>query len=241
MSEKLPVTVVHNDMNTWMDAIWTALHSYREEQIPEGDESYDREWDEIATAMAWLTEEIKEPSTLASLVIVNMPFNKTFPALNFSSESKANEFMAQHKDTALIYTDKKETFCVAPTGNIKTIDVKIEYVEETCTFDDGIAVARNMGIETYSVMAASTGHLNKSDKLAFLVKSTEEFSMVFERTTGYILKLHTNEDDAEYDISDQYSDTLNQIITFAVEHGFTAIEFDSDAPVLNGFAIAEEE
>lgn len=48
-----------NDVNSWLSTIWMALHSYRETLIPEGDEMYDREWDEICTAMAWIEEDLK--------------------------------------------------------------------------------------------------------------------------------------------------------------------------------------
>ena len=38
---------------------WEALHSYREDLIPEGDEMYDDQWSDICTAMAWIDEAIK--------------------------------------------------------------------------------------------------------------------------------------------------------------------------------------
>jgi hypothetical protein len=47
------------DRSTWIETIWPALWAYREDCIPEGDESYDTQWDEICTAMAWITEEIE--------------------------------------------------------------------------------------------------------------------------------------------------------------------------------------
>jgi hypothetical protein len=47
------------DKSTWIATIWPALWAYREDCIPEGDESYDAQWDEICTAMAWITEEIE--------------------------------------------------------------------------------------------------------------------------------------------------------------------------------------
>lgn len=53
-----PVKPVSNDANTWVETIWQALWAYRETQIPEGDAAYDAEWDEICTAMAWLSEEL---------------------------------------------------------------------------------------------------------------------------------------------------------------------------------------
>lgn len=41
-----------------LEIIWDALAAYREDLIPEGDEIYDKEWDDICTAMAWITEDL---------------------------------------------------------------------------------------------------------------------------------------------------------------------------------------
>jgi hypothetical protein len=45
------------DKASWLETIWDALHGYRENCIPESEE-YDHIWDDICTAMAWITEEI---------------------------------------------------------------------------------------------------------------------------------------------------------------------------------------
>lgn len=47
-----------HDPETWLDTIWDALAHYREHCIPEAQPEHDAEWDEICTAMAWITEEI---------------------------------------------------------------------------------------------------------------------------------------------------------------------------------------
>jgi len=44
---------------SWFETIWDALHGYREDCIPEGDEAYDEQWSDICTAMAWLREELR--------------------------------------------------------------------------------------------------------------------------------------------------------------------------------------
>lgn len=44
--------------DSWLATIWDALAGYREDCIPEGDESYDAQWNNITTAMAWIAEEI---------------------------------------------------------------------------------------------------------------------------------------------------------------------------------------
>ena len=41
-----------------LSIIWDALHCFREDCIPEGEEMYDEQWDEICGAMANITEEL---------------------------------------------------------------------------------------------------------------------------------------------------------------------------------------
>lgn len=41
-----------------LEIVWDALHAYREDLIPEGDEQYDEIWDEICTAMALIEERL---------------------------------------------------------------------------------------------------------------------------------------------------------------------------------------
>ena len=48
-----------NDSDTWLETVWDALHAYREDLIPEGDKQYDEIWNDICTAMAWMTESVK--------------------------------------------------------------------------------------------------------------------------------------------------------------------------------------
>lgn len=46
------------DTTQAIEVLWEALAALREDLIPEGDESYDAQWDEITTAMAWITEAL---------------------------------------------------------------------------------------------------------------------------------------------------------------------------------------
>ena len=50
-------TLNANISETWLDTIWQALECYREDCI--SGEDYDEEWDEVCTAMAWITEQIE--------------------------------------------------------------------------------------------------------------------------------------------------------------------------------------
>ncbi len=41
-----------------LKVVWDALHSFREDCIPEGDLMYDEQWGEICTAMAHIEGEL---------------------------------------------------------------------------------------------------------------------------------------------------------------------------------------
>jgi hypothetical protein len=47
-----------NDTKEQLDVIWEALHTYRNDLIPEGNEQYDDIWSDICTAMAWIEEDL---------------------------------------------------------------------------------------------------------------------------------------------------------------------------------------
>ena len=47
-----------NDPPSWLEAVWSALIHWRENLLEEGDEVDDKDWDEITTSMAWITEEL---------------------------------------------------------------------------------------------------------------------------------------------------------------------------------------
>ena len=48
-----------NDSDSWLITVWDALHAYRADLIPEGDEQYDEIWNDICTAMMWITESVE--------------------------------------------------------------------------------------------------------------------------------------------------------------------------------------
>lgn len=48
------------DLDESLEVVWEALHAYREDLIPEGDENYDEQWNDICTAMAWITEALDD-------------------------------------------------------------------------------------------------------------------------------------------------------------------------------------
>lgn len=59
ISGKVPRTIPQSgDVGSWLETIWSALHGYRQDCIPEGDPAYDDEWGDITTAMAWIEETL---------------------------------------------------------------------------------------------------------------------------------------------------------------------------------------
>lgn len=87
-------------------------------------------------------------------------------------------------------------------------------------------------METYSVLAVSTGHITLADNGALKVAGYQT-NMVMTRSTGFFIKLH--QDNREENIRDDYSPSLNKLIEFAFDKGFGMIELDCDAEVLEGF------
>jgi hypothetical protein len=49
-----------HDIRKQINIIWEALHSYREDCIPESDPSYNEEWEDICLAMAVIQEQLGE-------------------------------------------------------------------------------------------------------------------------------------------------------------------------------------
>ncbi len=50
-----------HDAESWLETVWQALHSFREDCIPEGEKVYDDQWSDICSAMAWIREEMALP------------------------------------------------------------------------------------------------------------------------------------------------------------------------------------
>ena len=49
-----------NDSDSWLETIWDALHAYHEDLISSSDDEMNEKiWDDICTAMAWITESVE--------------------------------------------------------------------------------------------------------------------------------------------------------------------------------------
>ena len=53
-----------NDVQANLNIVWDALAAYRADLIPEGDEMYDRIWNEICTAMHPIAEDLGGPESV---------------------------------------------------------------------------------------------------------------------------------------------------------------------------------
>jgi hypothetical protein len=53
------MTLTRFDTPALLEVIWEALEGYRENCISEGEPSNDKQWDDICTAMSWLTEDLE--------------------------------------------------------------------------------------------------------------------------------------------------------------------------------------
>jgi hypothetical protein len=63
LGKKVPdeAYLTKSNKESWLGTIWLAIDGYRESLIPEGDSGYDKEYDDICTAMAWIREELGLP------------------------------------------------------------------------------------------------------------------------------------------------------------------------------------
>lgn len=85
-------------------------------------------------------------------------------------------------------------------------------------------------METYQAIALSTSHIERSDAVA-LNLAGKQTEMVFERDSGYLIKLYT--DDLALNIRSDYSPSLKRVVEFAYERNFALIELDVAAEVLD--------
>jgi len=102
----------------------------------------------------------------------------------------------------------------------------------------------NRDMETYQVVALSTGHLSAEDidVLTRLSKDTAR-NMILGRDTGFIVKLYApdpGEPDPQSNYDQDYSESLVKIVRWATSQGFQMIEFDADAPALSEFPVYED-
>lgn len=91
--------------------------------------------------------------------------------------------------------------------------------------------------EVYRTVAISTAHLSPSDKEILTQEMRfNPFSVVAERYSGYFIKVPaTLEDLKALSFFGQLSTTAQSLLELAVTHKFNCVEFDCDAPMVDGF------
>ena len=93
-------------------------------------------------------------------------------------------------------------------------------------------------IESYTVVAMSTGHLTIEDRDALQeAANCVEENMVMARPTGFFIKLYDLADTE--DLRHGHSESIKRIIQWAMGLGFQMIEFDEAASELSCFPIYE--
>jgi hypothetical protein len=95
-------------------------------------------------------------------------------------------------------------------------------------------------LETYQVVALSTGHLTHEDRNALDNAASEGDPMVLKRDTGFFIKFYPadtedNEGISPSNLRHGHSATLKDIIRWALKCGYSMIEFDCDADALDQF------
>lgn len=96
-------------------------------------------------------------------------------------------------------------------------------------------------VEEYMTVAMSTAHLTKEDLDALEAAEREDDQMVLKRESGYFIKLYDvcDEEGVERNYRHGHSDTIKDIIRWALESGYRMIEFDGDATVMAQFPTFE--
>lgn len=93
--------------------------------------------------------------------------------------------------------------------------------------------ARSPSTECYQVIAMSTAHLTAEDRTSLSLAAREGDGMVFERDTGYFIKLYEPGEPGNY--RHGHSDAIKAIIRWALYEGYRMIEIDCDAEELPHF------
>jgi len=100
----------------------------------------------------------------------------------------------------------------------------------------GIEMPDPSQIETYKVVALSTGHLTIEDRDALQAAADDiEETMVMGRSTGFFIKLYDLADSD--DLRHGHSESIKRIVQWAKGLGFQMIEFDRDADTLPCFPV----
>lgn len=92
-------------------------------------------------------------------------------------------------------------------------------------------------LDEYRAIALSTAHITEADRDELAAAATDGDTMVLMRESGFFIKLYeeTEDGDGQSNYRHGVSESIKQIIRWAYNAGYRMIEFDSDAPFLEGF------
>jgi len=91
--------------------------------------------------------------------------------------------------------------------------------------------------DMYQVITMSTGHLTADDIRVLEEQVNDEDNMVMMRGTGFFIKLYEGENTSNY--RHGHSESIKEIIRWAITEGYRMIEFDCDADFLEQFPTFE--
>ncbi len=111
-------------------------------------------------------------------------------------------------DSASVFGIGPDQHCEVIEGVYLTVTVSMQLL-----FDDDCALLDTL---------AHDSHITPGDA-----------GMVMKQDTGFIIKLHADTENPSLDIHDDYSEALKDIVGWAVQEGFNAIEFNADCPIGN--------
>jgi len=111
-----------NSPESWLETVWHALGGFRENCIPEGEDNYDREWNEICTAMAWIREELGLPDEVEQDQTTNKTFIVTIDVVGRYKVLIDTPDHDQAADFAVKAMDKGEANIVWCDDSIDVVD-----------------------------------------------------------------------------------------------------------------------
>lgn len=94
----------------------------------------------------------------------------------------------------------------------------------------------------YSTLSLSADHLSTDDKEAILLEIYEGSPMVAQNETGFFIRLYSGKNvSKDTNLNHGNSDSIKDIIHWAIDQGYQLLDFDSNAPALPQFPIYEND
>lgn len=145
------------------------------------------------------------------------------------SDEEREDWLSGNKSQAFEMLDNSEYF--------ELIDCHADTIKEAIMASASLGLLPAPGQAGYAVAALNTAHLASADHgLLSRAGATMADGMVFERETGYFIKLY---DQLERNLRADFSPELRRIVTDLHGKGYRMLEFDTDAPLINAYPTPE--